>query len=168
MTAVQATSARAQLEAAISRPTLDRQTRTWLRLEGLAALVAGAIAYNRLGGDWLWFIPAMLAVDISAVGYLRGTKTGAIVYDLFHNWAIGLAVLGLGLAFQVPVVDLAGTVLIAHTGMDRFVGYGMKLMTGFGDTHLGHMGKATATDRSATDESASSRGSVAAFESQAR
>ncbi len=160
--------ARTQSEATISRPTLDRQTRTWLRLEGLAVLIAGAIAYNRLGGDWLWFIPAMLAVDISAVGYLRGTRTGAVVYDLFHNWATGLAVLGLGLAFQIPLVELAGTVLIAHTGMDRSVGYGMKLMTGFGDTHLGHMGKATAPDRSATVASAGSRGSVKAFEPQAR
>ena len=36
---------------------------------------------------------------------------------------------------------LAGTILIAHTGMDRAAGYGVKLASAFGDTHLGRIGK---------------------------
>jgi Domain of unknown function (DUF4260) len=121
-------------------PTLDVQARTWLRLEGAAMLVAGAIGYWQLGGDWLWFLPALIAPDLSGLGYLRGPRVGAALYNLFHNWAIGLIVLGTGLAIGNPVVSLAGTILIAHTGMDRSVGYGLKLMSGFHDTHLGRKG----------------------------
>ena len=32
--------------------------------------------------------------------------------------------------------------LLAHTGMDRAVGYGLKYPTGFSDTHLGRIGRA--------------------------
>ena len=126
-------------------PTLDGQVRAWLRLEGLAALIAGAVMYGRLGGDWLWFVPALLAVDISMAGYLRGPVAGAFGYNLFHNWATGLIVLGLGLAGSVPLVAMIGAVLAAHVGMDRAAGYGLKLATSFQDTHLGRIGKSGAT-----------------------
>jgi len=125
----------------ITQPTMDGQVRAWLRLEGLAALVAGAVVYSRLGGDWLWFVPAILAVDLSAVGYLRGPRAGALTYNLCHNWATGLAVLGVGLAGGIPLVALMGAVLVAHVGMDRAAGYGLKLTTSFQDTHLGRIGK---------------------------
>jgi hypothetical protein len=35
-------------------------------------------------------------------------------------------------------------VLIAHVGMDRAVGYGLKLPSSFQDTHLGRMGRGKA------------------------
>lgn len=122
-------------------PTLDGQVRGWLRLEGLAALVAGAVIYTRLGGDLIWLVPALLAVDISMVGYLRGPRIGAYTYNLFHNWAAGLVVLGAGLALGAPLVAMIGSVLVAHVGMDRAAGYGLKLTTSFQDTHLGRIGK---------------------------
>ena len=31
---------------------------------------------------------------------------------------------------------------IAHIGLDRALGYGLKYATGFGDTHLGRIGRA--------------------------
>ena len=131
-------------------PTLDGQVRAWLRLEGLAALIAGAVMYGRLGGDWLWFVPTLLAVDISVAGYLRGPVAGAFGYNLFHNWATGLIVLGLGLAGSVPLVAMIGAVLVAHVGMDRAAGYGLKFTTSFQDTHLGRIGKSRAAGSSTT------------------
>ena len=122
-------------------PALDTQTRTWLRLEGLAAFAAGVVAYGRLGGEWIWLVPALLAVDLSMAGYLRGPRLGALTYNVAHNWAVGLAVLGAGLVTGVAVVALVGAVLIAHTGADRALGYGLKLPTGFRDTHLGRIGR---------------------------
>lgn len=122
-------------------PTLDTQVRTWLRIEGLAAFAAGVVAYGRLGGEWVWFVPALLAVDLSMIGYLRGPRLAALTYNAAHNWMIGLAVLGTGLVTGVAVVALAGAVLIAHTGADRALGYGFKLPTGFHDTHLGRIGR---------------------------
>ena len=126
---------------ATSGPTLDGQTRVWLRLEGLAGFIAGAVIYTRLGGELIWFIPVLLAVDISMVGYLRGPVAGAWGYNLFHNWATALVVLGAGLVASLPLVAMIGAVLVAHVGMDRAAGYGLKLTTSFQDTHLGRIGK---------------------------
>ncbi len=122
-------------------PTLGAQARTWLRIEGLTAFAAGVLAYGRLGGESIWLVPAFLAVDLSMVGYLRGPRLGALTYNMAHNWAVGLAVLGAGLVTGVAVVALVGAVLIAHTGADRALGYGLKLPTGFRDTHLGRIGR---------------------------
>ena len=138
--------------------TIDRQVRRWLRLEGLAVLVAGAVAFGRLGGDFLWFLPALLLPDLAIAGYLAGPRVGAFVYNLVHNWALGLAVAAAGLALGIVPLTLAGTLLIAHSGMDRAAGYGLKLASGFGDTHLGRIGKAArrgATAGSPAAESAS-------------
>lgn len=115
--------------------------RRWLRLEGLAALVAGVTGYISAGGDTLWLIPAALAVDVSMVGYLAGPHPGAIVYNVAHNWFTALIVLGIGLASMILLVQLAGWVLIAHVGMDRLAGYGLKYAPAFGDTHLGWIGR---------------------------
>jgi hypothetical protein len=118
--------------------------RIWLRLEGLAALVAGVIGYRWSGGDFLWLIPLLLVVDASMVGYLAGPHPGAIVYNVAHNWFTALVVLGVGLVSDVPALILAGWVLIAHVGMDRLAGYGLKYAPAFGDTHLGWIGRRAA------------------------
>jgi hypothetical protein len=34
------------------------------------------------------------------------------------------------------VLTLAGVVLVAHVGMDRLAGYGLKHPSGFKDTHM--------------------------------
>ena len=123
---------------------LDEPTtwvRPWLRAEGAAAFAAGLALYGWLGGWWLAVVPLLLLPDASAIGYLRGPRFGAITYNLVHNWALGLAVLGLGLATGITWIGLAGAILIAHTGMDRAVGYGLKLPTSFHDTHLGRIGR---------------------------
>jgi hypothetical protein len=115
--------------------------RTWLRLEGLAALVAGVVGYQVAGGDTLWLVPLLLAVDLSMAGYLVGPHPGAILYNIAHNWFTALIVVGIGLASAATPVTLAGWILVAHVGMDRLAGYGLKYAPGFGDTHLGWIGR---------------------------
>jgi hypothetical protein len=115
--------------------------RFWLKVEGLGAFIAGATAFNLLGGSPLVFVIALLAVDVSMVGYLRSPRWGAVTYNLAHNWFTGLAVLGLGYGTGTPGLVLAGCVLIAHVGGDRLAGYGLKYPSSFGDTHLGWIGR---------------------------
>ena len=115
--------------------------RGWLRLEGAAAFVAGLALFGWLGGPWLLVLPLLLLPDLSAIGYLRGPRLGAFTYNAVHNWALGLAVLGIGLAADVAPLAIAGAILIAHVGMDRAAGYGLKLSTSFHDTHLGRIGR---------------------------
>jgi len=115
--------------------------RRWLRAEGIVAFAGGAAAWVALGAPWPWFVVLLLAPDIVMIGYLRGPHAGAITYNIAHNWATGGVVIGLGLALNVPGLVLAGVLLVAHTGMDRTLGYGLKYPTSFGDTHLGRIGR---------------------------
>jgi len=115
--------------------------RAWLRLEGLAAFAAGLAVFGASGGNWLLVVPLLLLPDVSAVGYLAGPRVGAFTYNAIHNWVPGLAVLALGAWMASSAVVLAGSILVAHVGMDRAVGYGLKLPSSFRDTHLGRMGR---------------------------
>ena len=115
--------------------------RTWLRLEGLAAFAAGLGVFGASGGNWLLIVPLLLLPDVSAVGYLAGPRVGAFTYNAIHNWVPGLAVLRAGSVAGLTGVLIAGSILVAHVGMDRAVGYGLKLPSSFQDTHLGRMGR---------------------------
>ena len=48
---------------------------------------------------------------------------------------------GLGLAFGSVPLAAAGAILVAHSGMDRMEGYGLKLPDAFQHTHLGRIGR---------------------------
>ena len=115
--------------------------RRWLRAEGLAALALGWAVWQSLGGELIWFVPALLLPDLSMAGYLGGTHTGAIAYNIAHNWFIGGLVLGAGWWLALAPLTLAGAILVAHTGVDRLLGYGLKYPTSFQDTHLGRIGR---------------------------
>ena len=115
--------------------------RSWLRLEGLAAFGAGLVLYAVNGGDWLWVFPALLLPDLSAAGYLVSSRIGAFTYNLFHNWAPGFVVLALALWLGSPGLQIVAAILIAHVGIDRAIGYGLKLPGSFQETHLGRMGR---------------------------
>jgi hypothetical protein len=127
-------------------PTVS--VRGWLRLEGAAVFVAGLILYAQLGAPWWLVVPILLLPDASAIGYVAGPRIGSIAYNVVHNWAFGLAVLGVGLATGVAPIAILGAVAIAHVGMDRAVGYGLKLPTSFQDTHLGRIGRDRAARQS--------------------
>ncbi len=118
--------------------------RTWLRLEGVAALGASLVLYGVSGGDWLFLVPLILLPDISAAGYLGGPQVGAFTYNLLHTWAPGFIALAIGIWSASPQLQIAAAILIGHVGMDRAVGYGLKLPSSFNDTHLGRMGRRAA------------------------
>ena len=116
--------------------------RAWLRVEGGAVLAAGVGLYLNLGGAPIALVPLLLAVDISMIGYLAGPRPGALIYNLAHNWAAGVAVLALAWWLGSPALGVVGAILVAHAGMDRAAGYGLKYPTAFADTHLGRLGRA--------------------------
>lgn len=112
-----------------------------LRLEAIALFVAGIVLYLQLNGHPLWLLPLLLAPDLSMIGYAGGPGLGAISYNLVHNLAIALVALTVGWFAAIAPLALAGAILLAHVGMDRALGYGLKLPTGFRDTHLGRIGR---------------------------
>ena len=115
--------------------------RRWLRAEGLAALALGWVVWREFGGELIWFIPLLLVPDVSMIGYLRGPHLGAITYNIAHNWFVGGLVFTIGAALEVNALAMAGAILVAHTGIDRLLGYGLKYPTSFQDTHLGRIGR---------------------------
>jgi hypothetical protein len=116
----------------------------WLRVEGLATLVAAVIAYRYFHLPWFWFAVLFFAPDLSMLGYLGGPRTGAIAYNLVHTHAVSLSLLGLGLLTGQRTLLGLGLILCAHIGFDRAMGYGLKLPDGFNHTHLGPVGSAKA------------------------
>jgi hypothetical protein len=115
--------------------------RRWLRLEGVAALALGWVVWRAFDGEPGWFIPLLLAPDISMLGYLGGSHLGAIAYNVAHNWFVAGVVFALGAALELNWLAMAGAILVAHTGGDRLLGYGLKYPTSFQDTHLGRIGR---------------------------
>ena len=113
----------------------------WLRAEGAATFAAGLAGFLWLGLPWYAFALLLLVPDLSAIGYLRGPRLGAFVYNLIHDLATGAVVAGIGLAIGSVPIAAAGAILVAHSGMDRMAGYGLKLPSSFKDTHMGRIGR---------------------------
>jgi len=113
--------------------------RTLLQAEGPPIFVAGAVAFGALGGPWPAFVPLLLVPDLSMAGYLRDTRLGALTYNVGHNLVTAGVLLGLGLGSGIAWLAIAGSVALAHVGMDRLMGYGLKYPTTFKDTHFQHV-----------------------------
>jgi hypothetical protein len=58
-----------------------------------------------------------------------------------HLYGFGLIVMALGALANLPWVTACGILWLAHAGFDRMLGYGLKLPSGFQDTHLGRIGR---------------------------
>lgn len=112
----------------------------WQRIEN--GLIAGAILYVAIvGGVWGWILGLFLAFDVSMVGYLRGPRLGALIYNAVHSY---IAPVALGCAYLLTDVRWAGILGLAwafHIALDRASGYGLKLNDAFAHTHLGTIGK---------------------------
>jgi hypothetical protein len=112
-----------------------------LRIEAIAIFAGGVVTYLQLNGHPLWLLPLLLAPDVSMVGYLGGPRLGAVTYNLVHNLAVAALLIAVGWFAALAPVALAGAVVLAHVGMDRALGYGLKLPSDFRDTHLGRIGR---------------------------
>ena len=114
--------------------------RALLRLEG-AALGLGAVALYAAGGQsWLAFAALFLAPDLSFAAYLAGPRVGATVYNALHWTAPALALAAFGWALPSSGAFAVALIWLAHIGLDRALGYGLKYGSGFRDTHLGRLG----------------------------
>jgi hypothetical protein len=112
-----------------------------VRLEWLAAFAAAIAGYVLVGGSWLLFLMLILAPDLSMLGYLGGPRAGALVYNAFHTLLAPVALLAAGVLSDSGLAVQIAAVWIAHIAIDRALGYGLKLSTGFSDTHLGRIGR---------------------------
>jgi hypothetical protein len=115
--------------------------RTLLRLEGLTLFAAMTLLYAVWGGSWWIYVILFLAPDLSFAGYLAGPRVGAIAYNAAHSYLAPVALMTLGFTLASPLALSIATVWLAHIGIDRALGYGLKYNAGFGFTHLGRIGR---------------------------
>lgn len=112
------------------------EPRTFLRVEGLAALGIALGGYFTLDGPvWLLVVLA-LAPDLSMLGYLAGTRLGSLSYKLVHTYTLPLALGAVGFWVEVRLALLIALIWVGHIGVDRVAGYGRKFESGFKNTHL--------------------------------
>ena len=98
-------------------------------MEGLVVLAASIAAYNALGASWILFALLLLVPDLGLLGYLAGPRIGAVAYNGVHIYlapgVFGLAALVTSRAELWPLC----VIWTAHIGMDRMLGFGLKIET---------------------------------------
>ena len=115
--------------------------RTLLRLEGLALFTGMTLLYVVWDGSWWVYAVLFFAPDLSFAGYLAGPKVGAVVYNIAHSYMGPMGLMTTGFTISEPLVLSVAMIWLAHIGIDRALGYGLKYQAGFAFTHLGRIGK---------------------------
>jgi hypothetical protein len=134
-------------QASIATSAVVGAPRLLMRLEGLAALTAMAFLVARfdlaeaLGVNWIVLALIFFAPDLSMAGYLAGPRIGGAVYNAAHTYVAPFLLAALGCALPSTVALALAALWVGHIGLDRLLGYGLKYSTGFGDTHLGRIGR---------------------------
>lgn len=114
---------------------------------GLIAALAMIATISIEPGRWWFPIAIFLVFDLSTVGYVDSPAVGAFWYNAIHTytWPAILAVIALvtrdsssSLSTWIALIALAWAF---HVGVDRMLGYGLKLPDGFTSTHLGRIGR---------------------------
>ena len=115
-----------------------RHVITWQRFEGAAMLAFFSFKFFSLGVAWFWYPLLILSFDISMIGYLFGRQVGAFFYNLGHTSIIALVLLTIGHFYpDILYLQAIGFLWLAHIGLDRAFGFGLKMKRGFRHTHLG-------------------------------
>lgn len=111
------------------------------RVEGLVILVAATISYFLLDYGWWWYVIFLLSFDLSMIGYTLNRNIGAHFYNAVHSFILPVIATAIGVLADNHFLIGLGLIWIAHIGLDRASGYGLKESTGFRYTHLGKIGK---------------------------
>lgn len=115
--------------------------RALLRLEGAVLLGLAILLYARLERSWWLFVLLVLAPDVGMLGYVRGTRVGAVAYNLFHTYLLPAVLAAIGVLAGNHLLIALSLIWFAHIGLDRALGYGLKFPEGFEHTHLGRIGR---------------------------
>lgn len=113
-----------------------------LRLEALAiAAVSMAAYFMTMDLSWQMFAWLFLVPDISFAAYLAGPAVGARGYNLMHSFLGPLFLLASAAVLDHSLATGTALIWLAHIGVDRSFGYGLKYADAFGHTHLGLLGR---------------------------
>ncbi len=106
-------------------------------------LTASVLGYfTLLHGNWGLFALLILAPDLSLLGYAAKNhlRFAAMLYNVAHTYVLP-AILGLAAwRWHSPLAAQIAATWIAHIGMDRTLGFGLKYPEAFKPTHLQAVG----------------------------
>lgn len=112
-----------------------------LRVESGGLLTLGLLLYWKIGGNWLAFALLLLAPDISLAGYVAGPRVGAATYNLVHVYLLPSILAAIGVVTGNGIILALALIWLSHINLDRLLGFGLKLPSGFKHTHLGQLGQ---------------------------
>ena len=112
-----------------------------LFLEKLGLVGLSLFLFSQLDFAWWWYPLLFFAPDLSMLGYAAGPRIGAGVYNFVHHQGLAILLYLLGFFLFIPLLQLAGAIMLGHSAMDRVFGYGLKHSDSFQHTHLGIIGQ---------------------------
>ena len=107
-----------------------------LRAEGLVLFAAAVGLYVREDYSLLLLVVLFLAPDLSFVGLLGGQRLGAITYDAAHTYIGPILLASCALIGEWAAGVELGLIWLAHIGIDRALGYGLRYPDAFNENHL--------------------------------
>lgn len=118
---------------------MKEKMKTLLRLEYLALFGLSILLFSWLDFSWWWYPLLFLAPDIGMVGYFISPRAGAVTYNILHFLLTAVVAYVVGALLQVPLLELAGVIILGHSSFDRLLGFGFKYPDSFRHTHLGNI-----------------------------
>jgi hypothetical protein len=115
---------------------LSRLPALLLRVEGLVLFGCAIALYVREDYSLLLLAVLFLAPDLSFVGLAAGQRAGAVAYDTAHTYVGPILLASLSLIAEWSTGVQLGLIWLAHIGIDRALGYGLRYPDAFRDTHL--------------------------------
>ena len=113
--------------------------RILLHVEGAAILFLSVFFYRETHASWLLFALLFLAPDLFMLGYLANARVGAALYNLVHTTTPPILMIVFSLLSNQQKFLPYALIWLAHIGIDRLLGYGLKYPSQFKDTHLQHV-----------------------------
>ena len=115
---------------------LARLPAVLLRVEGLVLFAAALALYVREDFSLLLLLVLFLAPDLSFVGLAGGERMGAVAYDAAHTYVGPILLASGALIGEWSLGVELGLIWLAHIGIDRALGYGLRYPNAFKQTHL--------------------------------
>lgn len=115
---------------------IDRTPRLLLRFEAVVLAGAALVLYFHLDYNVLALVALLVAVDLSLLGFLLGPRLGTFTYNLAHTTAFPLILGAIGVLGDGSIAIQVALAWLAHIGVDRALGFGLKYPSAFSDTHL--------------------------------
>lgn len=111
-----------------------------IKMEEVLMLGLAVYLFTGLRFVWWWYPVLFLAPDLGMVGYISGTRLGALTYNFVHHKGLAIMLYVLGAVLSRQGMQLAGVVILGHSSFDRVMDYGLKYVDDFKHTHLGWIG----------------------------